>query len=165
VLSDARYSDVVLIQSVRDLLTLWYTGWNRNCNLNCYGLMVTHLTTFVRLFSWNNITLQISGIPAVTRWWKYCVLNIHHIYWRAFWWLFIYFRLFSYFYTFLVHHFWRHKAQLLLSASHDDVYGKAEVSPISCHLLYKASCIRHISVTVYCVCVYIYIYIYIYTHI
>jgi len=58
----------VLIHRVGDLLTLWYAGWNRNYNLNCYGVMVTHLTTHVLLFSCTNITLQISGIPAITCW-------------------------------------------------------------------------------------------------
>jgi len=46
------------------------------CNFNCYGVMVTQLTTFVSLYSCNNsITLKMAVIAAETCWWEQCEYN------------------------------------------------------------------------------------------
>jgi len=37
---------------------------------NCHGVTATQLTTFVHLYSCNNITLKMTAIVAETSWWE-----------------------------------------------------------------------------------------------
>jgi len=40
--------------------------------VNCYGVTATQLTTFVPLYSCNNITLKMATVAAETCWWEHC---------------------------------------------------------------------------------------------
>jgi hypothetical protein len=50
-----------------NLHSYYLNNFNQNCPFNCYGETVTHLTTFVFLYSCNNnITLKMTAVAAET---------------------------------------------------------------------------------------------------
>jgi len=64
--------------AVGDVWTVWYTG--------CYVVPATQITTFLLLYSCNNITLKMASTAAETRYREQCqilqcfVLAVHTIY-------------------------------------------------------------------------------------